>query len=286
MATRTDANNPQSGWGMNLEFECAVKPVVTAAPNKWMATRTGRSYNLKGKRFAEWGAVAQNAENPHANLQCCSLDGKTAKRMVHGEGGPACNRDAAGTQHDGGMTWITAYNACKDGGMRLCTDAEVFSEVGGYTGCGFDDKRLWTSTPWSEVQDEAKKGAPPSKWMSARYGRSYWNNGNARGDGGFGAAAHNAYKPVANLQCCSKDGSKADRKPFGNCNVDASGKTWDGGMTWSNANDICEAAGQRLCTDTEVLSGIGGRTGCGFDHHYVWTSTPWDQVPEDARKKN
>lgn len=146
--------------------------------------------------------------------------------------------------------------------------------------CGNDEEGGETFSYWVMLEGTA----PPSKWMSARYGRSYWNNGDARGDGGFGAAAHNAYKPVANLQCCSKDGSEADRKPFGNCNVDASGKTWDGGMPWSNANDICEAAGQRLCTDTEVLSGIGEYTGCNFDHHYVWTSTPWDQVPEDARK--
>ena len=149
----------------------------TAAPDKWMATRTGRSYNEAGKRVADWGASAQNIEDAEANLQCCELrpnfGAKTIRgiRKVHGE----CNRDAAGVVHDGGMTWIQAYNACKDGGLRLCTDAEVFSEIGGDAGCNFDNVRLWTSTPWSEVPEAARKGATatgdvgcPSGYTSSR----------------------------------------------------------------------------------------------------------------------
>jgi hypothetical protein len=59
--------------------------------------------------------------------------------------------------------------------------------------------------------------------------------------------------------------------------------SWDGGMTWNTANSICKDAGQRLCTDAEGLSETGGYTGCGFDNKNVWTSTPWDEVPEAAR---
>ena len=234
MATRTDNNNPQSGWGMNLEFECAVKPVVTAAPNKWMATRTGRSYNLKGKRFAEWGAVAQNAENAGANLQCCSLDGKTAKRKVHGEGGPACNRDAAGTQHDGGMTWITAYNACKDGGMRLCTDAEVFSEVGGYSGCGFDDKRVWTSTPWSEVLPAARKGAATTGGLGCPSGYKQ--------EGGLGAD-----KSGCGLESCGArygDQAKNENACRDHCDAHSQCKSF----SYAPENGDKNHQGERVCT--------------------------------------
>jgi len=200
---------------------------------------------------------------------------------------------------------------------------------------------------------------PPSKWMSARTGRSYNKDGTRFKQ--WGARAHNAFNLVANLQCCPNDAPTAigvkeypeadggcsdvdggsgwltdakpytpeqcndackhkypyftiasgdqnckchpscssahhghtayksykppvaDRKPFEGCNKDKSGHVWDGGMTWITANSICKDAGQRLCTDAEVLSEIGGYTGCNFDNKNVWTSTKWDEVPEADR---
>ena len=127
-----------------------------AAPNKWMSARTGRSYNKDGKRFQNWGAKSHNAENLVANLQCCSQDGSKANRKPFGN----CNKDKTGHVWDGGMTWATANSICKDADQRLCTDAEVFSEIGGYTGCNFDNKYVWTSTPFNDVPLAARNGAP------------------------------------------------------------------------------------------------------------------------------
>jgi len=139
------------------------------------------------------------------------------------------------------------------------------------------------SNGWEKTSktDICPAEAAPSRWMSARTGRSYNEDGTRFQK--WGAKAHNAENLVANLQCCSQDGSKADRKPFNGCNKDKSGHVWDGGMTWLTANGICKDAGQRLCTDAEVFSEIGGYTGCNFDNQYVWTSTPWAEVPEAAR---
>jgi len=138
----------------------------------------------------------------------------------------------------------------------------------------------WEKTSKTDICGPTEQ-QPPSKWMSARTGRSHNKDGTPFRQ--KGARAHNAFKLVANLQCCSNDGSKANRKPAGGCNKDKSGHVWDGGMTWITANSICKDAGQRLCTDAEVLSEIGGYTGCGFDNKNVWTSTPWDQVPDADR---
>jgi hypothetical protein len=42
--------------------------------------------------------------------------------------------------------------------------------------------------------------------------------------------------------------------------------------TYTEAVDICEAAGARLCTDTELESNCARGTGCGFDNDLVWSS--------------
>ena len=76
------------------------------------------------------------------------------------------------------------------------------------------------------------------------------------------------------VQCCSVDGVTGSRLAPDNCTQ---------GVDYATALAICEAASMRLCTDAEVLSEIGGYTGCGFDNKNVWTSTPWDQVPQADR---
>ena len=40
--------------------------------------------------------------------------------------------------------------------------------------------------------------------------------------------------------------------------------------TFSEAEAICQAAGARLCTATELLYGCAAGTGCQFDSELVW----------------
>jgi len=203
-----------------------------------MATRTGRSYLENGKRFADWGAAAQNVDNAGANLQCCSLDGTTAKREVHGSGGKACNSDAAGVQHEGGMTWIQAYHACNDGGLRLCTDEEVFSEVGGYKGCNFDHKRLWTSTPWSEVPEAARKGATTAVAREAAVGcpHGYTQSGTLGAD-----------KSGCGLEACEHrygDQAKNENKCRDHCEANPQCRSF----SYAPKNGLKNHKGERVCT--------------------------------------
>ena len=40
----------------------------------------------------------------------------------------------------------TAYTHCQDQGLRLCTADEIKAGSGKSSGCGFDNKLMWTST--------------------------------------------------------------------------------------------------------------------------------------------
>jgi hypothetical protein len=44
------------------------------------------------------------------------------------------------------MPWADADRFCRDGGARLCSAMEISRNVGRHAGCGFDNKRVWTST--------------------------------------------------------------------------------------------------------------------------------------------
>ena len=48
------------------------------------------------------------------------------------------------------------------------------------------------------------------------------------------------------------------------------------GYTWAQAEDVCLTAGARLCTVNELLDDESRGTGCGYDAHHVWSSSPCD----------
>jgi prepilin-type N-terminal cleavage/methylation domain-containing protein len=47
-------------------------------------------------------------------------------------------------------------------------------------------------------------------------------------------------------------------------------------VTWLEAKNICEAEGSRLCTVEELENDITRGTGCGFDSHMIWSTSPCD----------
>ena len=55
---------------------------------------------------------------------------------------------------------------------------------------------------------------------------------------------------------------------------DGQGKCMNnGGYTFQDAEESCQALGARLCTESELMAGEGRGTGCGLDKKGVWTST-------------
>ena len=46
-----------------------------------------------------------------------------------------------------GVEYEQAMKFCEEKGLRLCTEIEIKSGAGEATGCSFDAKLVWTSTP-------------------------------------------------------------------------------------------------------------------------------------------
>jgi len=76
---------------------------------------------------------------------------------------------------------------------------------------------------------------------------------------GYSGGASNGYK--IGVQCCDYAGTSGSRP---GCVM---------GVTFAEAEQVCEDAGMRLCTIVEVKDLVGRGTGCQFDHGSVWTST-------------
>jgi len=68
------------------------------------------------------------------------------------------------------------------------------------------------------------------------------------------------------VQCCDAAGTIGSRP---GCVM---------GVTYAEAEAVCENNGLRLCTNEEVKNLLGMGTGCEFNHGNVWTSTPCDDA--------
>jgi len=70
---------------------------------------------------------------------------------------------------------------------------------------------------------------------------------------------------VAGTRCCSKSEFKGTGKSIceaGQCST----------LNFTDSSAACEKEGMRLCQANELLAGYTSRSGCGYDHHYVWSS--------------
>lgn len=75
----------------------------------------------------------RDADTGVAAVRCCSNDGRR------------CETSGVGCLD--GQNHLVAEAACSARGLRLCTEPELDSGVCCGTGCGFDGRRVWTSTP-------------------------------------------------------------------------------------------------------------------------------------------
>merc|ERR1712038_1004851 len=78
-----------------------------------------------------------------------------------------CNSESIGFRKTciSNVNFHTAMNVCKHWGLRLCTADEIKAGSGEATGCGFDDKLIWTSTSCKPTEGKAYK---KSKFTSCK----------------------------------------------------------------------------------------------------------------------
>lgn len=76
---------------------------------------------------------SRSAISGRASVRCCSMDGRR------------CESSTVGCLE--GQTYNEATAACSRRGLRLCSEFELERGVCCGTGCGFDGRRVWSSTP-------------------------------------------------------------------------------------------------------------------------------------------
>jgi len=107
-------------------------------------------------------------------------------------------------------------------------------------------------------------------WDGCSQAPGNFHNGTTRG------AALDSELDVAAVRCC-KDA------PGGlTCETDVN-NLCNAGKTWSEAKQICESNGHRLCTLTELQSNVCCGTGCNYDYMTnIWTSTKFEKMVQVA----
>jgi len=162
--------------------------------------------------------------------------------------------------------WETAVEVCNAAGGRLCTKEELeypsLCSAGG--GCGFDSYMVWSSTEGS---------------LDAELEEYYIVQGFSRADCLDFEDSTCSTRPVSkhqrfSVRCC------ADSDPGGwmqksGCAVWTQSNVPNCVSTdWDTASELCAASGGRLCTLGELESDCSKDSGCGFNRHMVWSSTP------------
>jgi len=155
--------------------------------------------------------------------------------------------------------WKSAVERCDAEDARLCTKEELENRCSAGSGCGFNNKMVWSST--ADTRYYIVKGAAGRKCSEST------------------AYACNP-RPVSiyekwNVRCC------ADADPGGwlqntGCSVyTASRVPKCASSDWLSAVELCREAGGRLCTREELESGCAKNGGCRLNRYMVWSATEY-----------
>jgi hypothetical protein len=194
------------------------------------------SRDYQGDQSGQAIPLVVHGADDTAAVRCCSHDGGS------------CISTVAGVCYDA-ATFRNAISICSSVGMRLCSQAELGTGVCCGTGCWFNHFATWISDGTPAVE--------PTHYTMVD-GCLNQNTEVPR------AVVSSDSDEVASVRCCSMDGVTCDSDHLpGGCQED---------KTFSEAVAICEANGERLCTEEEIIDRRCCGTGCGFDGHQVWVS--------------
>ena len=213
----------------------------------------------KGSGCAEGNERSARAADTHA-VRCCSDASKVQrgwKKQDH------CIVWASSLTPDCHETsLVEATQICEDAGARLCTKTELASRCTIKTGCGFDSHLIWSSSP--VVNPVQAPVVDPEKEFQVVCGKGAGcTEGNGRP-----AAAREEHA----VRCCA-DTEVPGWKKQDHCDLWAKSPGCQE-LSFVEATQFCSYHGARLCTKTEVADMCTIKTGCGFDGHLVWSSSP------------
>jgi len=151
-------------------------------------------------------------------------------------------------------TWSVSKWICENEfGGRLCTTQELQQDCTQGTGCGFDNRRVWSS------EQNAVCGAS--------------TNGGSCG-GRSSIPMRNNLEALHGVRCCASHAWQPAGSASYQCPWVTSGACQQS-KTHAEAQQYCQGLhqGSRLCTENEVGRECAKYSGCGFDDDLVWTST-------------
>ena len=163
----------------------------------------------------------------------------------------------------------SANEICEGAGGRLCTEEEIMADCTRGSGCGFDEQYTWTS----EFVTSPPTPSPTTSF-SPTMSHALVICGAAHADCDPRSKVASLDDGRHAVRCCS-DTFRPDWQKHNNCNVWSQSEI--DGVCYSeesltSANEICEGAGGRLCTEEEIMADCTRGSGCGFDEQYTWTS--------------
>jgi len=153
-----DSSNSSRRWSksFNKPGFFAMQPVVKAWSNdvggKLLEVGVEKSIELEGHhayklvsvgQVSYWAVDGCRTSGPQVEPQLLSPDSTAAVRCCS-QYGTVCESIQLGCLAE--RTFVQAEMVCVSRGMRLCTRAELDTDLCCGTGCGFDNQLVWTST--------------------------------------------------------------------------------------------------------------------------------------------
>eukprot|EP00039_Didymoeca_costata_P020193 m.340411 g.340411 ORF g.340411 m.340411 type:complete len:924 (+) comp19286_c0_seq1:195-2966(+) len=235
------------------------------------ATVTDTETTTKTETTTEGAATITTTVTTTALLSSsdCTALGWQSKGCICGES------DAWTGGCSGVKTHAEAVSFCSARGGRLCSKAELKTDVTAGTGCQYDNELIWTSTSsgcsagqfW-QVPGRLDRNvgsdtcAPATNTQYVRCCADFTQAGSV--------TVTAAPKTVSTKNCTTLgnnwrlQGDACGESDVPQCNND---------KTFYEAQSICENIGARLCTSAELRANTARGTGCGYDNKYVWTQT-------------
>jgi len=138
--TKAVTKTTDAAYGAKVRKYCpkTCGSCPTAAPS--VAPRGCRMSLAGNPRWLKRHQAQCTRQDEKLYVRCCSSSGAKVPMRTYG-----CNA---------GKTYAEATAICSGRGFRLCTQQEIMAGKTSGTGCGYDFKRVWTSTA---AKDSARK---------------------------------------------------------------------------------------------------------------------------------
>ena len=191
-------------------------------------------------------------------------------------------------------TYTEARAICLSANARLCTEEELAKGCTRGSGCGYDNKLIWSATPVPRCTDDASCNdgleCTVNTCGSDGICTTEWEPGCGKlvacGSTEDKCLPTPMVKPADlgekhEVRCCS-DTSITGWVLKNSCKNALGRDVWGASRisgqchsakTYAEAEAICLGASARLCTSDEVRADCARRSGCSFDQKHVWTST-------------